>query len=266
MNPNIEQLKSELEPLRQELLNHPLYSELKSIDDVSAFMSHHIFAVWDFMSLLKSLQREFTSVSMPWMPTPNAKLRRLINEIVLGEESDQDEHGETLSHYELYRKAMAEVGSSTSAVDQFLAHVSRGLTVEDALANTPCSESVKTFVNYTFSVIHSGKMHAVAGLFTFGREDLIPDMFTALVKDFDRSSGGKLSTFVYYLDRHIELDGDEHGPLAMLLIEELCGDDPIKWREVSEYSQKALQVRIGMWDGIMQELENRREKSATLVG
>ena len=37
---------------------------------------------------------------------------------------------------------------------------------------------------------------------------------------------------------------------------ELCGDDATKWREVEEISVEALQKRIGLWDGIAQEIEH----------
>ena len=84
-------------------------------------MRYHVFAVWDFMSLLKSLQKEITCVSPPWKPSKYpAEMVRLINQIVLGEESDLDQSGNAISHFELYLKGMEEVGASTAEIRDFI--------------------------------------------------------------------------------------------------------------------------------------------------
>src|ERR1700760_2966336 len=113
----IERLKAGIEPLRKQLIEHPLYKHINSLNELSVFMEHHVFAVWDFMSLLKALQQKLTCTTLPWMPAGNANTRYLINEIVTGEESDIDEYGNRTSHFELYLKAMAQAGASAEAID-----------------------------------------------------------------------------------------------------------------------------------------------------
>ena len=102
----------------------------------------------------------------------------------------------------------------------------------------------------TFDVIDSRSAHKIAAAFTFGREDLIPDLFTEIVKDLDRKVTGKLDAFIYYLQRHIEVDGDEHGPMAYQMIDDLCGNDEILWLEAQQAAFKALEARLKLWDAI----------------
>ena len=84
----VEKINNSISNHRKELLNHSLYSNIKTIDDLRDFVEIHIFAVWDFMSLLKSLQTKLTCVSTPWLPNGNSQTAYLINEIVLAEETD----------------------------------------------------------------------------------------------------------------------------------------------------------------------------------
>lgn len=246
----IEKLQTALQPVRQTLVNHPLYSSLQNIDHLRIFTEHHVYAVWDFMSLLKSLQRQLTCVTLPWVPQGNGNTRYLINEIVLGEETDVDEAGVRMSHFELYLKAMQQMGSDTGNIEKFLQALQSGNSVEKALQQQNLPASVQQFVNYTFSVIENAPAHVQAAVFTFGREDLIPGMFISMVKELSESHP-QVSTFRYYLERHIEVDGDHHSHLAMEMVSELCGNDEIKWKEATEASLEALQQRKHLWDGIL---------------
>ena len=87
---SIEHIQREIKGLRQELKSHRLYEQLETIEDIKIFTQDHVFAVWDFMSLLKALQIELTCVSIPWVPRKKGKLTQFINEIALAEESDVD--------------------------------------------------------------------------------------------------------------------------------------------------------------------------------
>lgn len=201
MNPRIAHLKSEIAPLREQLVNHPLYTSIKSLDDLQVFMEHHVYAVWDFMSLLKSLQRELTCTSVPWLPVGNAETRYLINEIVTGEESDVDEQGVRMSHFELYLEAMQQSGCNMATIQQMVAYLQKGKSVDDALELSNVPAAATYFVSKTFEVINARQPHVLAAVFTFGREDLIPDMFLGIVKELHAQFPGKLDTFKYYLER-----------------------------------------------------------------
>ncbi|WP_051360199.1 DUF3050 domain-containing protein [Adhaeribacter aquaticus] len=254
----IAQIKTDIEPLRQALLNHPIYSQIKTVPDLNIFLEHHIFAVWDFMSLLKALQRDLTCVEVPWVPKGNPVTRRLVNEIVMGEETDVDANGKPASHYELYLEAMAATQANTEKINQLLSLISSGSSVKEALAQLPVAEAVRDFVQFSFDTIANGKTHEIASIFTFGREDLIPDMFSALVQDLHQHFPKKLEKLVYYLDRHIELDADEHGPMAMLMISELCQADETKWEECRVVAITALQKRIALWDSIATSIQAKK--------
>ena len=248
-------LQERLEPMYARLAGHPLYRAFRSIEDLHVFMESHVFAVWDFMSLLKTLQRGLTCVEVPWLPTRHAGTRRLVNEIVFGEESDEFE-GEAVSHFELYLRAMRECGARTAGMDGVVARLKAGAGVEEALGEAP--KAARDFVRLTFRVIGGGKLHEIAAAFTFGREDLIPDMFRGFIRDQDERLRGKLALFRWYLDRHIELDGEEHGPMALRMVSELCGEDEVKWREAEGAAVVALEARLAFWDGILGEIEAGR--------
>ena len=245
MNPKINLLNSNLTKYREEIVNHALYKKLNSVEDIAVMMEHHVYAVWDFMSLLKALQSLLTCTTSPWKPVGDGKIRQLVNSIVLEEESDVDKENNPLSHYEMYIDAMKQCGANTSAIESFVSNVST--------TNIPSvNDGVDAFLKTTFDVIESNETHKIASAFTFGREDLIPDMFTAIVNEYNTENN--LDKFVYYLERHIELDGGEHGPLALELISNLCGDDDDKWREVEETAIACLVARKKLWDSILAEL------------
>lgn len=248
MNPAI--IEHRLTPLREQLIQHPLYRKLDSLESLRHFTESHIFAVWDFMSLLKALQRDLTCVDVPWVPVGKPSTRYLINEIVAGEESDIDQHGVRMSHFELYLRAMQELKADTSAIVSLLSDLQSGKTVREILTQSKLPAGVADFVGFTFEIIERNRLHELAAVFTFGREDLIPDMFVELVSGLNDRFPGQVETYQYYLERHIEVDGGHHGHLALEMVRELCGEDPVKWEEAAAAAEEALRHRIGLWTAI----------------
>jgi hypothetical protein len=245
----IELVQHHVADRRKLLLQHKVYQQLKSVAALRCFMEHHVFAVFDFMSLLKALQQRLTSVSVPWVPVAHASGSRLINEIVLGEESDENGEGGFASHFELYRQAMLEIGARTDVIDRFVDDLRNGRSVAASLQNPEIPLGVRQFVSATFQVIESCDLIALTANFTFGREDLLPDVFHQIVHELDEANGC-LSQFKYYLQRHIDLDSDHHGPLAHRLLASLCGDRPQAWETAAQASLAALEARHQLWDSI----------------
>ena len=254
----IEDINRAIAPYQDQLLNHHLYKNIRTPADLKSFMQHHVFAVWDFMSLLKALQFDLTKVSTPWYPLGNPEIRYLINEIVLAEETDLNLEGKRQSHFEMYLDAMLKSEASTTQINSFLSHITHGTDIFLVIAVSDIPESVKEFLRFTFETISEGKAHKIAAAFTFGREDLIPSMFTKIIQNIQENFPDEdLTLFKYYFDRHIELDTDEHGPMALQMVAELCGNDAIKWEEVKQTAITALKKRSVLWNGIDKEITSK---------
>lgn len=252
---NTDTINSSIRPQKELLLNHTLYNKVKTIDDLRCFLQGHVYAVWDFMSLLKALQSKLTCTTTPWMPVGNPEIRYLINEIVLAEETDTNIDGKKQSHYEMYIDAMKACGTDVNDIEAFLENVVTTQNIFVSIKQSALHDDIKAFLDFTFNVIEHGKPHEIAAAFTFGREDLIPSMFTEILRNFNENfPEADLSKLIYYFERHIELDADEHGPMAMQMINELCGDDEVKWNEVEQISVQALEKRIALWDAIEENI------------
>lgn len=251
VSPCLEALLTAVEPERAALLAHPVYDALHTKTDLRRFMEVHVFAVWDFMSLLKALQARLTCVAVPWLPTKDPEIRALVNAIVLAEESDLMPDGRHLSHFEMYLEAMEAAGADTGRIRRFLEALAQGLPWRQALAGCGLGPGTRDFVQHSLETAESGRAHLVAAVFTFGREALIPDMFRRLTGDLARRFPKELAGFQHYLKRHIDLDGDDHGPLALRMMEILCGNDVGAWREATEAALRSLRLRRGLWDCVL---------------
>jgi len=258
MHSNIAKINETIAPLKTAIINHPVYEKIKDFEDLKIFMKYHVFAVWDFMSLLKSLQINLTCTSTPWFPKGKANTRFLINEIVVGEESDVDPDGGRISHFELYLKAMKQCGSSTEAIELFIANLQETQSLEKAFQASETPAEVQQFVNYTFEIINSNKAHLQAAVFTFGREDLIPSMFISLLNEMQNPEPERTNLFKYYLERHIEIDGDHHSHLALEMTAELCETNHQYWEEAEIAIINSLKARIELWNGAHNEITLRQ--------
>ena len=255
----IENLKIEISKYRDQLIKHPIYGNIDSINGLKQFMESHVYAVWDFMSLVKKLQMDLTTTTLPWQPPENNAAARLINEIVWGEETDLDKDGNSVSHFEMYLNAMRQINANTQSIEKLLDRLREGNDIFDTIDRAGLPEYVTNFLNFTFRIIEEGKTHKIAAVFTFGREDLIPDMFISMIKRMNIENERKFDQIIYYFERHIEVDGDSHGPMALDMIKNLCGSDPLKWEEAISASKSALQKRISLWDGInLQIIQNEK--------
>jgi len=235
---------------RDVLVHHPLYALISSPERLRRFMEHHVFAVWDFQSLLKAMQQKLTCTAIPWLPTADPEARRLVNEIVLDEESDELPDGGHASHFELYLASMRHAGADTGPIERLLDLLSRGEPLRRALAACGGPAPACDFVHRSFEVIESGSTHRIVAAFTYGREDVIPDMFRHLVGSLAAEDPATWGMFRFYLERHIAHDDAKHAPVCRRIVARLCGDDPVRWAEASTTARECLASRIRFWDEI----------------
>lgn len=257
-------LELQLAAKKEELSAHPVFSEIDSLRALQRFMEVHVFAVWDFMSLTKRLQQELTCIRLPWLPPRDPKAARLINEIVLGEESD-DRPGQDrghYSHFELYLDAMREIGASTARIERFVELQRDGIHYQTALDSAGASRAAAHFVRDTLDVALNAPAHCVAAAFLHGRESVIPQMFQRILDDWGITAD-KAPTFRYYLERHIEVDSEDHGPAAESLLTRLVAGNEQHQREVYAAAIAAVESRIALWDALRLTMrEPAREVSA----
>lgn len=241
--------------LRKELAMHPVYAAVQNMDDLTLFMQHHIYSVWDFMSLVKYLQNQIAPARTPWLPHGDVQVQRFINDIVLEEETDEgipleDGTPTYTSHFNLYALAMEEVKTgSNKLIKEFVDKVTSS-SLEEAFKTVDIPSPAKEFMKTTFGFIESDKPHVVAAAFALGREHIIPEMFRALLEKMNIQRE-QAEVFHYYLDRHIQLDGDFHGPMSLRMLELLCEGDEAKIAEAEQAAIHAIKARIKFWDGVL---------------
>ena len=245
--------KEDLRPLQEQLFNHSIYRKIDSVETLSVFMEAHVFAVWDFMSLAKRLQLEFTSLQLPWVPVADARSARFINEIILYEETDKNRHGTPISHLEMYLAAMDEVSADTSKIEQVIYSIRTGVPWQQALVVAEVPEYIQAFVSDTMKVAQYGSLPEVASYFLFGREDAIPEMFSSIMT-YWQIPPASVPAMTCYLERHIDLDGNEHGPAAENLLKQCINGDKTAEASAVAKAKEAISARIRFWDGLEKQL------------
>jgi hypothetical protein len=197
------------------------------------------------------------------MPPADAHAARLINEIVLEEESDEVSEGVYMSHFDLYRSAMREVGADLTQINRFVDLVHSGKTVADALKPLAIPETTKKFVLDTMK-IQDAKTHDVVACFLMGRENVIPDMFRRFLETMDQQQQARYPMMRVYLERHIDLDEDSHAPMGRELMKRICGVDSLKWKSAIAITRHSLQMRRMLWDGVLRAIQGSRDSRKPL--
>jgi len=235
---------------------HSVFRRLKTVADVRALMEHHVWAVWDFMSLLKSVQEAVAPARVPWLPVRDAEAARLVNEIVVGEECDDGPDGRPASHFEIYVRAMRRAGADVRPIHRFLAALEQGAAWPEALSAAGAPPAARAFVQTTLEVC-AGPLHGRVAALTLGREDIIPAMFSRLVRELDGERGADLADLRWYLERHVEVDGTRHGPMTARLFERVCARDAATLAESLEVAVRVLSSRVALWSAVEQALGPR---------
>ena len=157
---------------------------------------------------------------------------------------------------------MEDVGASTRQFDTFRSQARAGASIEAAMVQTEVPPHVRAFVMQTMMLAQTGSTEEVLAAFFYGREDIIPEMFSRLRKVLPgaRKTNDPLRHFVYYIERHIELDGDSHGPMGRELLDGLVAGLPQKDERALHAACNSIRARIELWDGTVSILRDMRTK------
>ena len=249
---NLENNKKKLKDLKQKITAHPLFANKLEPKYVCKFMESHIFAVWGFMSILKSLQKIIAPNNLPWMPNKNTKngLVNFVNEIILCEESDYIEGIGYISHFEIYLLAMKNMGAKTDQLDKLILRIADKGYNEKYLDDVDASDEVKSLLQHDLEVSMNGTLPEIVGAFTLGREKVIPNMFGYILPAIEQTSASK--HLITYLERHIDIDGDRHGPLSMKLLDTSCTKKQLSIAYAT--AVKSMELRLLVWDRVYEDI------------
>ena len=261
MNETTSDTAGDIAFMRQRMVEHPVFTAIRDIQSLRIFMEAHVFAVWDFMSLLKRLQRDLTCIEVPWLPPRDRPAAQLINQIVLGEETDIGPNGEPVSHLELYLGAMREIGANAARFEHFQTALANGATLAGAFDHAAVAPFIREFTGHTLHVASRAPLLEVMASFFYGREDVIPRMFSNLLEKW-RIGANRAPMFVYYLKRHIEVDSDQHGPAAKAILAAATADDPGRGLQVLRAARQSIEARIKLWDGLLISLNDWKQARA----
>lgn len=234
---------------KRALARHPVYTAVDSLPRLRTFTQHHVAAVWDFMALLKSLQRDLAPSHTPWLPPADPEAARLINSIVVDEESDVLPYrAGHASHFVWYVEAMAELGADVRPVERWLERMRAGVPPLDAMLAAGLPAAAREFVAVTLSFLDE-PLPVRAAVFLHGREELVPCMFLPLAQRL-RAEGIACERLLGYLERHVEVDGGAHGQHATALLERLFAAAPALRERGERAALRALEARRQLWDAI----------------
>ena len=256
---HLARLRAAHDPFHQRLEHHAVFGRLVDESSLRAFTELHVYAVWDFMSLIKSLQGSLTGNLVPWVPSRDYEATRLVNAIVLAEECDRRQEGVGYaSHFQLYREAMVRIGAKTAAVDQFVRELQAGTRWQRALQNAEIPVAAERFIRHTLRTAEMAEPHQVAAAFLFGREAVLSTRFRPDLERLQRDRNIDTSGLLFYLERHMEVNRHQHASASERLVAVLCGEDDARWRQAEKTAKDCLEERLMLWDAVVKEIETRR--------
>ncbi len=261
----LELVNKQLSPLIAQIKQHSIYHSIRTLKDLQIFMEHHVFAVWDFMCLLKELQARIVTTRAPWLPSKDSYSAHLISRILLEEETDRTEDGQAYcSHFELYLQAMHAIGADTQPIQNFLYRLSQGEILIQAAENCQLPTAIQQFIHTTFGFFPHNT-HIIAAAFVYGREAITSSLFTPLIQQLELSIPNKqkykLKPLLYYLNRHIQLDDAEHLPRALQMLMNLANGDSKKWHEIITHAKISLHARLHFLTAIQKAVAHGKPKS-----
>jgi hypothetical protein len=227
--------------LVNDLVKHPLYKSVTGLQQARTFMRYQVWCVWDFMCLAKSVQIGVGCYQVPWIPPISTELVQAANGILSGEEADVGPDGLPASHLEIFISSMIEAGADATSVIKFIDEIRAGVPFETAVTDPSIPEAARDFMGTTMRFA-TGPLHCRVACFCLTREELVPRMFYNFIPNLPRAKR-EMPKFLWYLQRHVELDMKTHGPHSQTLLRKVIGDDRTKQNEAMAVVVAALEAR-----------------------
>lgn len=249
---------NEIEDLKSELAAHCLYTKLQHMEDIHIFMEHHVFAVWDFMSLAKALQLHLDATQVIEKQTDNSKILGFVNGILTGGETDPNKKEIVLSHLEMYLELMDEIGANTTNIKKLIASSAAGLDIHEAMQIAQLTDEQQRILNFTQTIIATNEIHKIAVAATLVPEGMISNRFLKILKETEERDNLLVPKFKNYLNRYKAIDGNDYGLLSLEMVTHFCDSDGKKWVDILDIAMKTLSHRIYLWDAIVDEIDQMR--------
>ena len=233
-------LTKEIEVQTILLYDHPLYNSIKTPNHIRQYMYNQVWCVWDFMTLVKSIQLKLIPPSILWQPPKYPTLAAYIYEVLLTEETDKSiRQNENASHFQTYLEAMQQSKVDTKAIDKFIELLRSGASFDKAITKCDIHKEAREFVENTYAFANS-ELHISTAVFCLSREGIIPGIFNSLLSNLNLDKDFQILN--WYLNRHIYLDSESHGPLSIKLFKTVV-DTKKKEKEALEAALSALKAR-----------------------
>ena len=205
---HLSELQKQIKPLRDQLMDHPLYISIREKEDLRIFMEGHVYAVWDFASLINGLCTRLTHLG-DHSELDNESLLALLSAIT---NQGPETEGKPFGLFSDYRNAMQLAGASTFEIDDLVNRVRQGTPPERAILDSKLPGYVVQFLDHTFSILRENNLVVMAATFAFGRGGLIPELFSRMVDKRVQEGDESLTGLQAYLNGYIEV-GSETGTL-----------------------------------------------------
>lgn len=236
----------------QILANHKLYERVNDELSLRLFMEHHVICVWSYNFLLREIHQELVGLIHPLNSQSQKEAIRLVSEMILEEELEEQQDGSLLSHFEIYLEAMQDLGANISPIVSFFDLQDSGQNWQTALKHARFPTAVSRYAR-KMNRFAQAPLHEKAAALFYEGEPFIPDTFLLRIGQLGNTV--KIGRLLDYFERHIEGLRSPGFSASGRLVEILCNNDEKMSLEAEQSAEEAMKNRVELWGYITGQLE-----------